>query len=203
MGNEFPTIDITKMTPQEKVMEMVGETARPGKACELSSGFIKEDEVVEIANSLGISINEVKEAFLREVKAYNSKLYKPKHEPNNIRLGNPYTGTIHKAPHGKCVFLDKNHPNEHVCLLGEKMPLHCKMSVKGEHGEKLNAWYLLNHAVKAYDPHSLREWAIYLKTHPTIPGGQLEELVPSADKLRSILESDDYHVEVQDTENIN
>ncbi len=197
MGKDFPTLDITRMTSREQILSVASNKARPGKVCEVSPGYVKEDEAKEMAAKLGISLQELKDAFLREVRAYNTRLYKPKHEPKKIRLGDSLTGAIHNAPHGSCVFLDKNQEG-HACMLGEKMPLHCRIATHETHGEKLHVWYMLNHAVNSDDPRSLREWAIYLKTHPTIPGGQLEDLVPDEDRLRSILEADDYHIEIAD-----
>lgn len=198
MSEDFPTIDITRMTPEERVLELTGESARPGKICEQSPGFIRKEEAEQIAMKLGISVSELEDAFLREIRAYNTKLYKPKHEAKEIRLGDRLTGAIHKAPHGKCVFLDKKHPDKHECMIEDTMPLHCRIAARGNHSEKLHIWYMLNHAVNPDDPRSLREWAIYLKTHPTIPGGRLKDLVPDDDRLRSILEADDYHIEVQE-----
>ncbi len=200
MKEGFPTVDITRLTHQEKVLAMVGQGARPGAPCESSPGYVKEEEAEAIAARLGVSLEKAKEAFLREVRAYNKKLYKPKHEPKEIRLGDRRTGARHIAPYGRCVFLDKEQPDKHACMLGESMPLHCKVSAQGEHSHKLHVWYLLNHVVDAEDPRSLREWAIYLKTHPTIPGGRLEDLVPDADRLRRILEAEDYHIEVEDNQ---
>lgn len=47
---------------------------------------------------------------------------------------------------------------------------------------------MLNHQVNVNDPESIRQYAIYLKTHTTIPGGELEELVPDKERLRKILD---------------
>lgn len=201
MSEEFSTVDITRLTPKGKILELADGDARPGKMCEKSPGFIHQGEVEDIAEKLGLSLEELKENFLREIRAYNTTLHKPKHEPDEIRLGSKRTGAIHRAPHGKCIFLDKGSPGEHKCMLGEKMPLHCRMSTKKQYSHKLHVWYLLNHAVNPNDPRSLREWAIYLKTHPTIPGGRLEDIVPDPGRLRSILESEDYQIEIEDMKN--
>ena len=186
MKEDFSTLDITRLTSVEKIKEMVRESARPSDMCETLPGFIHDDEVSQIAQKLGISLEQLKNNFLREVRAYNTKLHRPKHEAVESRFGSHPTSTIHKVPYGKCVFLDKNESG-HKCMLDDAMPLHCKIATDGKVSEKLHSWYLLNHAVKSDDPHSIREWAIYLKTHPTIPGGELHELV-TPDKLKDILD---------------
>jgi hypothetical protein len=185
MTEEFSTVDITRLTPKEKILEMVGESARPSEMCETMPGYIHEKETQAIADKLNVDVAELKEHFLREVRAYNTTLHKPKHETNERHAGLKPTDVVEKRPHGKCVFHDKSKEG-HRCMLGDAMPLHCRIAHE-KHGEKLHAWYLLNHAVKADDPHSVREWAIYLKTHPTIPGGKLHELVPDREKLNDIL----------------
>lgn len=190
MKKEFSTIDITRLTSKEKIFELVGDGARPSDMCETLPGFIHESEFENISGKLGVSIEELKKNFLREISAYNKKLHKPKHEAIEKRLGFKPTSTFHELPYGKCVFLNRDKPNKHECMLGDAMPMHCKIASESNHSEKLHAWYLLNHAVDADDPNSLREWAIYLKTHATIPGGELHELVPDSSKLKSILQND-------------
>ena len=48
-------------------------------------------------------------------------------------------------------------------------------------------WFDLNYFMDAEDPQSIREWAIRLNLKPTIPGGNLHELVPDQEKLKKIL----------------
>ncbi len=190
MEERFSTIDVTRLTSKEKVLELVGSGSRPGDMCKVLPGFIAEHELPKIAEKLGVSHDELRTNFLREVYAYNTRLHKPKHEANERRLGFKPTDTIHQMPYGKCVFLDGEKTGEHKCMLGDAQPLHCRISTEKSHGQKLHSWYLLTHAVNPDDPKSLREWAIYPKTHPTIPGGELHELVPNKEKLDSILKDD-------------
>ncbi len=194
MKKDFSTVDITKLTPKEKIFELVKEGARPGDMCETLPGYIHEKELEDISAQLGLTVKELKENFLREVRAYNTTLHRPKHEAVERRLGFKPTDTIHQLPYGKCIFLDKaTKPGEHKCMLGGSKPLHCKIASDGAHSEKLHAWYLLNHAVNPNDKLSLREWAIYLKTHPTIPGGELHELIDDPSKLDAFFENDAHH----------
>lgn len=186
MKKEFSTVDITRLTPKEKILELVGESARPSEMCEQVPGYIHEDETKGIAAKLNVDVDELKEHFLREIRAYNTTLYKPKHETNEKHAGLKPTDIVEKRPHGKCIFHDKSKEG-HTCMLGDAMPFHCRIATTSNHGEKIHAWYLLNHAVNADDSQSVREWATYLKTHPTIPGGELKELVPDAETLNNIL----------------
>ncbi len=190
MKKDFSTVDITKLTPKHKILELVKESARPGDMCETLPGYIHEKEIDEIANQLGVSVKELKDNFLREVRAYNTVLHRPKHEAVERRLGFKPTDIIHQMPYGKCIFLDGAKPGEHKCMLGDSKPLHCKIASNGAFSEKLHAWYLLNHAVKTGDKFSLREWAIYLKTHPSIPGGELHELIDNPQKLNAIFQDE-------------
>jgi len=45
--------------------------------------------------------------------------------------------------------------------------------------------------VNTSDPNSIREWAAHLSVHPTLPGGELENLVPDKERLKSILAYED------------
>jgi hypothetical protein len=46
---------------------------------------------------------------------------------------------------------------------------------------------VLNYVLDHQDPDAIRQWAVYLKTHPTIPGGELEELVPDKEMRDKIM----------------
>lgn len=171
---EFATIDITKITPLQRIIAMVKRPQKPGKACMFSSGYILEHELEDIAKHLNIEKDQLQNNLLEKSYVYNKILHKPRLQ----RKGN--------LPYGRCVFLEEKN-GEHQCRLKDKKPLHCRISTAESHGHKLHLWYLLNHVVDANDPEALRQWALYLKTHPTIPGGQLDELEPDAEKLKKIL----------------
>ncbi len=182
----FSTIDITWLTPEEKIFQMVGESERPGKMCEETQGFIHEKELPEIAQHLGITEEELKKHFLREVYAYGKKLHKPKHEPKLRHADVTRTSTVHKMPYGQCVFLDKTSEG-HKCLLEKVKPLHCKLATQKPGSEKLHSWYMLRHGLDVNNPEAIRHWAVYLQSHQTVPGGHLHELVSDKEKLAKIL----------------
>ena len=123
MKQDFSTVDITKHTPKTRIKSIVKESARPGKMCEMAPGYIHPDEHEAIANELGVSKEQLIEHFLREVKAYNSTLHKPKHHPNERHTGMKRTDAVAKMPYGPCIFLDKS-KEENVCSLGKAMPFH-------------------------------------------------------------------------------
>ncbi len=85
-------------------------------------------------------------------------------------------------PYGPCVFFDDG------CKIHTVKPLECRIGNCSEYGEELSIWFMLNYQVNVSDPESVRQYAIYLKTRPTIPGGKLEELVPDKEKLGKILD---------------
>lgn len=185
MKDEFTTIDVTRLTPKEKILEMVGQSARPGKICNNSPGFIHEGELEDIATEMDISIGRLKETLLRPVQMYGKTLHKPKHEVNMRRVGDKLIGTEYEMPYGPCVFLDSN-SDGHKCRIENAKPLHCKLAKEGA-ADKFHAWYVLNHAIDAENPTAIRQWAVHLRTHPTIPGGELHDLVPDRKKLADIL----------------
>src|SRR3989344_4186949 len=74
------------------------------------------------------------------------------------------------------------------CTVHPVKPLQCKTSMgRKEYGEDLSLWFMLNHQVNPNDPESIRQYAIYLKTQRTLPGGSLKELVPDKEKLKNML----------------
>lgn len=176
--NDFKTIDITRITPMDRVLSMVRKPQRPGNACKMTSGFIHSDEVPQIAKVLGVTEEQLKENLLEKRYAYNKHVHKPRLVKHKKKEHYPY---------GKCVFLDDSQ-GEQKCQLGDARPLHCRLSTDESHGFKLHIWYVLNYLVDRDDPEAIREWAIYLKTHPTIPGGELDELVPEGDRRDKILD---------------
>jgi hypothetical protein len=179
----FKTIDITKYTPKERVLSMNKNPQRPGEVCKMSACLIHDDEVEEIANKLDLTKDQLTKNLLDKIHVYGKIIHKPKLEKKD--------GKEH-LPIGTCVFF-----NESKCKLEDKMPLHCKLSTADSHGHKLHLWYMLNHVIDKSNPDAIREWNVYLKTHPTIPGGELHELVPEKTKLEKIL-SYDHLVEKKD-----
>ncbi len=182
-ADEFETLDITKLTSKDRIMKIVKSPQRPGKACEMTSGLIHEDELPHLAKELDLSIEQLKENLLDVHNYYNKNMHKPKLDKHPEKEHLPY---------GKCVFLHKS-DDSHNCRFGDKKPLHCKLSTDKKHGHKIHNWYLLNHVVDIEDPESIRQWASYLKSHPTIPGGKLNDLVPNKEKLEQILKYELVH----------
>jgi Fe-S-cluster containining protein len=167
---ELPKLTITAKTPLKDVLKLAKDCNKCGHCCKYSSGYLAKGEEKKIAEFLGITEQELKEKFLEEGEKFNTKLLRPK----QIKKDKPY---------GECVFLDK----KEGCSIQEVKPLHCKIGNCNEHGEALHLWFTLNYFVNKSDPESIRQWATYLKTHPTLPGGNLEELVPDKKQLNKIL----------------
>lgn len=187
MKEEFSTIDITRLTPAEKLLAVVGKSARPGNMCELKPGFILNHELESIANHLSISKNQLTENMLQSFHAYGKKIHKPKHSPKIKKTGPKITDAFHEMPYGDCIFLDKD-SGEHRCRIEDVKPLHCKLATESAVSEKIHSWFILNHFVDSNDPHSLREWGNYLKTHRAVPGGELHELVKDKNKLAKVFD---------------
>lgn len=169
---ELSTVTITKDTPLEIVMEYGKECTRCNRCCELDSAIVLEEDIHRIAPLFGMTRDDFIDHFLVSHERFNTKLWKAK----QIKEGN--------KPYGKCIFLD----GQHGCSIHEIKPKYCKVcSTKSAHGQELVIWFALNHFVNPHDAESVRQWAQYLRSHPTIPGGTLRELVPDNDRLRQIL----------------
>lgn len=169
---EFDHIALSKETP-EKVVEKLGkECDKCNHCCKMDAGLVLEEDLQRIADYLRIPIEDFKNEFLVEHDRFNTKLWKLKQLKEKNK------------PYGPCVFLKE----DIGCMIHEAKPKHCKLcSTKSNHGEQLAVWFALNYLVNKDDPESIRQWASYLKTHPTIPGGELQDLVPDKNKLKKIL----------------
>ncbi len=170
--DSLPSIHITKDTPQEYVEKIAKECDRCGHCCSYGSGIFLEQDIARVADFLGIREEELINDFLEEQVHFNKKIYRAKLRKQKGR------------PYGSCYFFDK----KHGCMIHEKKPLHCRLTKGcGEYGQELGIWFLLNYIIDAADPQSLRDYAAYLKTHPTIPGGELHNLIKDKELLNKIL----------------
>ena len=169
---EFDTFTITKNTPLQVVEYYGRECTGCGKCCNLDSGIVLEEDIPRLASNFGLTEKEFSEKYLVEHEKFNTKVWKLKQEK---KQGKPY---------GRCVLLNE----KNQCSVHEIKPLHCRAcSTASKHGEQLSLWFTLNHLVNPNDPESIRQWAQYLQTHPTIPGGNLQDLVPDKERLAKIL----------------
>ncbi len=126
-----------------------------------------------MADAFGVPRNEFQKEFLTEHELFNTRCYKLKEEK---KLNKPY---------GKCAFYDEE---KKCCMLGPAKPLICKVGgLQGAYAHDIALWYTLNYFVNPDDPQSIRDWATYLQTHPTLPGGELHELIPDKTRLAKIL----------------
>lgn len=163
-------ISITTKTPLKDVLKLGKECDKCGHCCKYGSGFLVEDDAKKIADFLGISEKKLKGKYLEEGEKFNTKLLRPK--------------TIKKdKPYGECVFYD----GKQGCTIQEVKPLHCRIGSCTEHGDALSHWFTLKYFVNKNNPESIRQWATFLKTRSTIPGGELHNLVPDKKLLNKIL----------------
>jgi Fe-S-cluster containining protein len=130
-----------------------------------------DKDLDKLSKFLHLTKRDVKDKYLESLNIYNKTFFRPKLE----RDGKPF---------GKCVFFEKGTG----CKIHTAKPLHCRIAMSCKaYGEQLNTWFYLNHIVDATDPEAIRQWSVYLETHPTIPGGTMEDLVPDAKKRDEIL----------------
>jgi Fe-S-cluster containining protein len=170
MKEDCPFIHITKHTPLKVVLELGKECKQRDHCCQFGGGFVIKEDIPKIANFLNIKEEEFKEKYLTEVTQFNTTLHKIKSETSDKQY----------AP---CIFYDKK---EH-CMIHEVKPLHCRIGNCGEYGQQLSLWFMLNYFLNPDDPESIRQYATYLKTQPTLPGAELENLLPDKKKLKKIL----------------
>ena len=164
---------INRFSPLKEIIELGKKCDKSGHCCSFGGGFILEHELDDLSRNLKMSKDELIKNYLDEKISFNTKHYKFKSKKTS-------------KPFGPCIFLDNN-----LCKIHQFKPLHCKVgNCCKKYGEKLSLWFALNHFVNPNDPDSIRQWAIYLKTHPTIPGGELKDLVNDEEKLNKILNHD-------------
>jgi len=138
--------------------------------CNYGGGILEDADIQKIAEFLKISVDSLKSNFIDEIEKFNTKRWRTKFNDD----GKGY---------GKCAFFKDNQ-----CAIHQVKPLQCRIATGCKpHGQDASIWFHLNYFVNENDPESIRQWAQYLKTHPTIPGGKLEELVPDKDRLDKIL----------------
>ncbi|MBI4151272.1 YkgJ family cysteine cluster protein [Candidatus Woesearchaeota archaeon] len=161
---------VTASTPLQ-VIEHLADTPcqkhNCTKCCETGTGTALESDLPHIADTLNVPLNEVKDKYFEPVTRFHTTHWKPK---------------MVSKPYGACVFLGKE-----GCSIHSVRPTGCRLASWNHHGEKLNDWFDLNYFVNKNDAQSVREWAMKLKFSKTIPGGELEALVPDKEKLRKIL----------------
>ena len=141
--------------------------------CKYGSGYFLPEDIKKLAEHLKMSEEEAIKEYLEEVTVFNTNIHRAKqikHRNSNV-------------PHGQCMFLGQNYK----CVIHDVKPFHCKLGTCTDHGEDLSIWFTLNHLVNKHDPESVRQWATYLKTHKTIPGGSLKDIIPDEEKLKKIL----------------
>ena len=139
--------------------------------CKFGSGILAGDDLKNIAKFLGISEEDAKKHYFEESDQFNKKVLKPRLLRDN-------------KPYGKCVFFDE----QKGCTIHSVKPLQCKTAMNcKEYGEDLAKWFMVNHIVDPDDPESIRQYAIYLKTHNPIEGAELHNLVKDSNKLKKML----------------
>jgi Fe-S-cluster containining protein len=171
MKDELSSVLITTKTPERYIEKLSADCKKCGHCCSYDSGIFLNDDIKRIAKHLNLPEKEVIDRFLQERTIFNKKIFKAK----LVKQGKPY---------GHCVFLHENKS----CTIHKVKPIHCRLSSGcGEYGQQTNIWYMLNYIIDKADPQAIRDWAEYLKTHPTIPGGELNDLVPDKALLIKIL----------------
>ncbi len=162
---------ITTKTPKKKVIELGSTCDRSNHCCKFTTGFLVEDDLLNIAEFLNLTPKQVKENYLDKQRIFHREFLRPR--------------TIKKdKPYGRCVFL-----KEEGCSIHPVKPLHCKVATCRPYGEELLQWFYVNYLVDKNDPESVRQYANYIKFKDPIPGADLHELL-SKELLEKYL---DYH----------
>jgi Fe-S-cluster containining protein len=86
------------------------------------------------------------------------------------------------TPYGRCIFYN----DQERCTVHGVKPLECRISTCSTYGPQLTEWFMLNYYVDPKNPNSIREWAAKLHAHPTIPGGEIHEMVKDKEFLKKV-----------------
>lgn len=165
------TMNITKKTPKEKVLEMAEKCSHCGHCCQFKGAYVLNEDIKQIAKFLEITERELRKKYTDDAEIFNTKMLRLKSEDSS-------------KPYAPCILYDK----KEGCMVHDNKPLYCKVGNCNEHGESLNQWFMLNYAVNESDAESIRQWATFLRQNSAIPGGELNELIPDKDKLNRILQ---------------
>ena len=165
---------ITIDTPKKDVLRIANKRTHKActkcvHACEHTGAIFLKEDIERFAKAKGISEEEAKK-YLVETELFNTKIHRSKQIKESL-------------PHGKCIFLT----DDGLCSIHEFKPLYCRIGTCEKEGEETMEWFALNFLVNKNDAESIRQWAGKLKTHPTIQGGSLNELVPDKERLRKML----------------
>ena len=163
---------LTKSTSIHEVLSLENDCQRCGHCCSYGTGALLDTDIKRIAGFLNIAEKDLKEKYLEEIEKFNTKRFRPKAIKEKGR------------PYGRCVFLQ----DKDICKIHPVKPIECRIGNCSSYGEKIAIWFTLNYFVDPDDPESIRQWAVYLKTHPTIPGGNLTDLVPDRERLGKMLD---------------
>lgn len=166
-------MEIHKETPADELLKLTAPCSCGAcqHGCAMGSGVLGEGDAEQIAAFLSITVDELKEKHLEEIEKFNTKRLRPKIE----REGKQY---------GRCTFF-----REGKCQVHPVKPFECKVAMPCKsYGDKLIAWFDVNHFLNPHDPESVRQYAAYLAVGGLLlPGATIGEIVPDAEQRRKIL----------------
>ncbi len=171
MEKKSKIIRITRKTTKADIESLEKGCVMCGRCCQFGSGALIGDDFENIAGHLKISVDDLKKKYLREHMRYNTRVFRPKIRENDKGFG-------------PCIFLGE----DNKCTIHKVKPFECRISTCGKDGADIIEWFNLNYIVNPNDPKSDREWAIKLKIHPTISGGELHEIVHDKEWLKKVLD---------------
>ena len=129
--------------------------------CMYGSGAMVENDIVNIADFLNISQDELKEKYLEKIKKFNTERFRPKILRRDSK------------PYGPCIFF-----KEGRCVVHPVKPIECRISMGCRpYGEELIQWFTAHYFVNPHDKESLREWEIVVNLNGTIEGAAPDEIV--------------------------
>jgi hypothetical protein len=163
-------MEITKNTRKEEIIKIGEECGQCGKCCLHQSGFLIDSDLNEISSFLGITNDELKREYLVSQDLFGKIMYRPKIVKNEKAFG-------------PCIFLE----NEKVCKIHNVKPFMCKIGCCNKYGNDIMEWFMLNYVVMPYNKASIMQWSTRIKTHPTIKGGSVDELIPDKDIRKKLL----------------
>lgn len=165
-------MDIHLNTKKEELLEVAKDCQQCGSCCSYGGAIVMEHEIPKMAGSLDHSAKSFKEEFLEPVEFFNTNAWKFKSIKKEDK------------PYGPCTFLKGKR-----CEIHDVKPLHCRIGICKDLGDKAVAWFMINNFVNLKDPESIRQYNAYVKTGGLVlRGAELETFVPDKTRLKHILE---------------
>lgn len=167
-------MNITKRTRKQTMFKYGAECdvstncKKCRECCKRGSGYVLKEDIAQMAEKMKMDRKDFVKRYLDAIELYGKVLYKLK---------------LKKYPYGECILL-----TDDGCKIHSVKPTYCKIGTwHSKTSQQCHDWFVLNYIVDKDKPETIRQWAQYLQFNNTIPGGELNEIVPDKKELDNVM----------------